>query len=212
MVNQDLHNIRREYTAKPLHKLEMAANPFVQFEFWMAEAMESNILDPTAATLSTVDSQGQPSSRIILVKEFSQKGLVIYTNYHSKKGQDLQENNKVALLFYWDSLHRQIRLQGTVEKVSEEHSDQYFSKRPIDSQIAAASSDQSQPITSRQELETKYKQLTESPDPVIRPRNWGGYLIKPDYFEFWQGRPSRLHDRMVYQQENGKWALSRIQP
>lgn len=214
MVNQDLEDIRREYTAGQLSKLTMASHPLVQFELWMDEALQvATLLDPTAATLSTVDEKGLPSSRIILVKDVVENGFIFFTNYNSKKGQNLNNNPHASLLFYWDALHRQIRIQGTVSKIDSAQSDAYFAKRPKESQIAASISNQSAPIASRSALEKKFLDAhTADNAEVSRPAHWGGYLLTPTYFEFWQGRPNRLHDRISYEKTDTHWSLTRLQP
>jgi pyridoxamine 5'-phosphate oxidase len=213
MVNQDLESVRREYTATPLSKIEMASNPFIQFEFWMDNALNSDILDPTAACLSTADSKGKPSSRIILIKDVSEKGFVFYTNYLSKKGLEIEENNQASLLFYWDKLHRQVRIEGSISKIAPELSTSYFSKRPHDSQVAASISNQSHPIKNRLALEKKFTDFSSENNSEIHcPKDWGGYCLSPNRFEFWQGRPNRLHDRIDYTKTNKNWNLSRLQP
>lgn len=214
MVNQDLEDVRREYRAEQLTKLEMASHPLVQFELWMDQALHSAaILDPTAAALSTVNENGKPSSRIILVKDVVESGFIFFTNYNSKKGQHLDQNPHASLLFYWDSLFRQIRIEGSISKIEPAQSDAYFAKRPRESQIAASISKQSDSIENRTILEKNFHDAhVDESIPITRPSHWGGYLLTPTYFEFWQGRPNRLHDRIAYKKTETHWELTRLQP
>jgi len=210
-VSKDLSNHRRNYVKHELTEDKVAANPFEQFAQWFDDAGKSEVLEPNAMTLATATKTGKPSARIVLLKSFSENGLVFYTNYHSRKGHDLAENNQASLLFYWDVMERQIRIEGVIERVEVSLSDEYFSSRPYESQLSAVVSEQSSVVPSRQFLEGKLQQLRSS-GVVKRPAGWGGYILKPDYFEFWQGRANRLHDRIVYQHENSVWNIKRLAP
>lgn len=209
--SKDLHGHRRNYQLDELTEDKVLPNPFEQFGRWFEEATDSEIIEPNAMALTTATPQGRPSSRIVLLKAFSEDGFVFYTNYHSKKGQQLAHNPQVALLFFWDKLERQVRIEGTVQKIEAHLSDQYFSSRPYESRLSAVVSEQSEEIPSRQFLEDKLEELRKN-ESIARPENWGGYIVKPDYFEFWQGRASRLHDRLVYQLEGNSWKIKRLAP
>lgn len=206
-------NIRMNYEKGELVESAAKASPFEQFQLWLQEAIDLPIAEPTAMTLATANARGKPSSRIVLLKGLDDRGFVFYTNYDSRKGQDLLQQACASLLFFWQPLERQVRIEGVIEKVSDQESDEYYQSRPIGSRIGAWASAQSQPVTVAA-LQTRVEQLTaqygESPP---RPPFWGGYRLVPDYFEFWQGRPSRLHDRLVYQPSAGNaWAIERISP
>lgn len=187
-------------------------NPFTFFEKWYKEAFEVQ-KQANAMVLSTVDSEGRPSSRILYLKELSKDGFVFFTNYNSHKGKDMASNPNVSCLFFWEDLERQVRIEGTVEKVSEKESDDYFNSRPRSSQLGAWASLQSEVLASRKQLENRLHEFNlKFTKQVPRPEHWGGYVIKARKMEFWQGRASRLHDRIVYEQENGKWRNYRINP
>jgi len=209
-----LNSIRRDFADKPFNEDSVDANPFKQFEVWFEEAVNSQILDPYAMSLSTVSSDGQPSTRIVYLRGISFEGFKFYTNYTSQKGNNLIANNKVALNFFWGELERQIRVEGEVEKLSKEESDAYFATRPRESQIGAWASAQSSIIRDRKELEDKVAHFTKRFQDITvpRPDNWGGYLVRPNKIEFWQGRPNRLHDRLVFSINEDKWEISRISP
>ena len=209
--SKDLHDNRRNYTKHELTEKKISPNPYAQFGWWLEDATNDGILEPNAMTLSTATKDGKPSSRIVLLKAFSEEGFIFYTNYHSRKGKEISENNSVALLFFWDKLERQVRLEGTIEKVEAHLSEKYFASRPFESKLSAIISEQSEEIPSREFLEDKLEALKESGE-TNRPENWGGYILKTDYFEFWQGRASRLHDRIVYELENGAWKIKRLAP
>lgn len=189
-------------------------DPLLFFNEWYRDAHEKNCADPHALVLGTVSSDGQPSSRIVYMRELLEEGFVIYTNYLSRKGTETEANSKVSALFYWDCLERQVRVEGLIEKISAEMSDDYFASRPRISQIGAWASEQSKEIPDRATLEERVKFFEEKyPNQVPRPPHWGGYLIKPHYFEFWQGRLGRLHDRFCFEkQPDSTWRIYRISP
>jgi len=199
-----------------LSKDNVALNPFRQFEAWFAELSEHSVSeqDATSMTLATTDKSGHPSARIVLLKSFDDQGFVFFTNYNSRKGQELAGNPRACLLFYWSPLWRQVRIEGTVEKVSAEESDQYFHSRPFGSKIGAWASDQSEPVENRAQLEQRFEECElKFGDSVPRPAHWGGYRLKPDTIEFWQGRENRLHDRLRYSlQPDGSWVIDRLAP
>ncbi len=216
-MNEDLQNylneIRRDFSGKPLSKSSVNPNPFLQFDVWFEEAVNAQILDPQAMSISTVDANGHPSTRIVYLRGIDD-GFIFYTNYNSHKANDIEANDKVALNFLWRGLDRQIRVDGVVEKVSNQKSDEYFSKRPRESQIGAWASSQSAELNSREELEQKVVDFTKQYEgqEVPRPPHWGGYIVKPNKIEFWQGRPNRLHDRILYQKEGEEWKIKRLSP
>ena len=188
-------------------------DPFRLFELWTTEAVENKEIEPNAFVLSTVNKVGQPSSRIVYLKDIIEKQFLFYTNYASKKGRDIDEHSKVSMLFFWAKSSRQIRIEGVCTRVDPKVSDAYFASRPRASQIGAWASDQSNELENRSELENRVVELeAKYPDVVPRPEHWGGYGIKPTLFEFWQGRPSRLHDRIEFEQENESWTIRRLNP
>jgi pyridoxamine 5'-phosphate oxidase len=209
--SKDLHHHRRNYERHELTEDKISPNPFEQFGWWFEDASQGEIIEPNAMVLSTVSAEGKPSSRVVLLKAFDENGFVFYTNYKSKKGQNITENPHACLLFYWDKLERQVRIEGKVEKIAVQLSEQYFSARPYESRLSAVVSDQSEEITNRAFLEDKLLAI-QNAGVVKRPEHWGGYIIHPNYFEFWQGRASRLHDRIVYELENGSWKIKRLAP
>lgn len=213
-VKNYINTIRRDFANKPLEDNMVKSDPMDQYAVWFQEAISSDILDPYAACLSTVDSTGQPSSRMVYIRDIIEEGFVFYTNYNSAKGVDLLNNSKAAFNIFWGELERQIRIQGVVVKVDEKISDDYFNARPRKSKIGAWASSQSQIISSRNDLENMYSSLEEKfkEVEVPRPSHWGGYCLKAERIEFWQGRPSRLHDRICYTKENGIWGKSRLSP
>lgn len=214
-MKSDLASIRNDYLQKSLSKNDVAVNPLDQFEHWFEEATAAEINEPTAMNLSTVSENGRPSGRIVLLKGINDSAFQFYTNYESQKAQDLALNPFAALTFFWPELERQIRIEGKVEKLSEPTSESYFSSRPWDSQIGAWASPQSQVIENRDFLEENFEKVKEKYEgrEVPRPSNWGGYQLVPDRFEFWQGRSSRLHDRIIYRLSNdGEWIIERLAP
>ena len=210
-----LTDLRREYASRALDEHDAHADPITQFTIWFDEALKSQLLDVNAMTLATASPTGEPSARTVLLKAADEHGFVFYTNYDSAKGRDLAANPRASLLFFWRELERQVRITGAVAKTTAAESDQYFHSRPIESQIGAAISDQSRPIADRSILEKKYEELAarHADAQVPRPANWGGYRLTPDAIEFWQGRKSRLHDRLLYtRQANGSWTRMRLAP
>lgn len=210
-----LDDIRREYTLQGLDRDQLDANPIAQFDLWLKQAMDANInQDPTAMSLATVDADGQPSQRIVLLKSVDEQGFVFYTNLKSRKATDIAGNNKVCLHFAWTPLERQIIIYGEAEKLSVAEATRYFLSRPHNSQIAAWTSHQSQKIGSRKLLEQAFEQMKNKfkEGEVPLPSFWGGYRVKPVKIEFWQGRGSRLHDRFMYTKDGEGWSLDRLQP
>jgi pyridoxamine 5'-phosphate oxidase len=215
-MNQEyLQNLREDYTGPSLSEGNSKADPIKQFEIWFNEAQEANVPELNAMTLSTATYDGRPSARIVLLKGFYDAGFIFYTNYLSRKGKEITKNPVGALTFFWPGMDRQIRIEGTLEKVSKEQSDKYFHSRPKNSQIGALASPQSQEIADRDSLEKKWNELaTEYMDKEVpKPSFWGGYILKPRLIEFWQGQPSRLHDRILYKKiDNKNWKKVRLAP
>ena len=208
-------DIRKNYSKKKLSELKVNPHPLKQFAKWWKQAVKSNLEEANAMTLATASTDGVPSARIVLLKDFDEKGFIFFTNYNSFKGQQLSENPKACLVFFWKELERQVRITGLVEKISDEANNEYFYSRPVDSQLGAMASPQSQVIESREWLDQKFRQLKKEmkKSKLQRPSGWGGYIVKPVIIEFWQGRPSRLHDRLQYTlQENGEWKMERLAP
>lgn len=210
----DLKSLRREYVVGDLNREDLKADPIEQFGVWFNQALEAYADEATAMTLATADSEGMPSARVVLLKQYDAEGFSWFTDYRSEKGQQLEHNPKAELLFYWPDFSRQIRIRGLVEKLPAEEGQLYFSQRPVGSRLSAASSCQSHPVESREVLEKTIESLkAQYPDGNIEcPPNWGGYRLIPQRFEFWQGRPSRLHDRFVFQLSDGQWTIQRLQP
>ena len=206
-------DIRSDYALKRLDENDVDADPFKQFHAWLAEALGAQVPEPTAMTLATVDEEGNPSARIMLLKALDERGFVFYTNYESRKGHELAVRPRAALTFFWKELQRQVRIEGRVEKVSAAESDEYFAIRPLGSRIGAWASTQSAVIASRPWLEARVKAAeAQYGDNPPRPPHWGGYRVLPDWLEFWQGRQSRLHDRLAYTREASGWKLERLSP
>lgn len=210
----DLFNLRRDFSLKTLSEKEVTPNPMIFFESWFNEAVEAQVWEPNAMNLATATPDGKPSSRVVLLKQIKNDGFVFFTNYESKKGKEIDENNRVALNFVWHELERQVRIEGVVEKISPEESDSYFELRPEKSKLGAWASPQSQPIPSREYLDelVTYFEINLLNEPISRPPNWGGYIVKPNLIEFWQGRKNRLHDRIQYILENNDWKIERLAP
>lgn len=212
-MNRDLHDYRKSYEKGELLLENSALNPMDQFKTWFKEVEDAGgVAEPNAMTVATLGTDGFPKSRIVLLKELDAEGFVFYTNYTSEKGESIAHHNKVGISFFWPNLERQVIIKGDIEKVSTERSDTYFNARPKDSQLGAWVSDQSSVITGREVLEDKMKALkaTYEGKDIPRPAHWGGYIVKPISIEFWQGRPSRLHDRIRYRLENNQWIKERL--
>lgn len=216
MTDPHLADLRKTYAQRTLSETEVLPDAVQQFRLWLDEALAAQLEEPTALTLSTVGADGQPTSRVVLLKGLPENsGFLFYTNYESRKGQDLAAQPLAALNFFWPALERQVRVEGRVEKAPEQLSTEYFQSRPRSSQLGAWASPQSQVIGSREELEAREVEVADrfaNQEPLPRPPHWGGYLLRPTRLEFWQGRPSRLHDRIVYEWENGRWRRSRLAP
>ena len=209
----DIAALRTEYALKTLEERHAQPDPIQQFGIWMVEAIHAQVPEPTAMSLATVNARGRPANRIVLLKGVDKRGFVFYTNYDSRKGRELAANPAAAITFLWKELERQVRIEGAVEKVTREESEAYFATRPLGSRIGAWASPQSDTIENRAWLERRWEELAaqygESP-PL--PPNWGGYRVLPEYLEFWQGRRSRLHDRIAYAREGSAWKVSRLAP
>ena len=205
----------RDFTKSILRETDLTANPFQQFQRWVDDAVAANILDWETITVATATADGTPSARTLFLRGFDERGFVFFTNSRSRKGQHIAENPRVALVVHWRELERQVSIEGTAAQLSSAESDAYFATRPVDSQIGAWASQQSQPLDSAETLEVRGRQLrTEFGNgPIPRPPHWGGYRVVPSRIEFWQGRPSRLHDRFVYLlQDEGTWSIQRLNP
>ncbi|WFR79335.1 pyridoxamine 5'-phosphate oxidase [Janthinobacterium rivuli] len=207
--------MRTDYVQSSLSETDVLADPIAQFQKWFAEAVNAQVMEPNAMDLSTVTPDGKPSSRIVLIKQFDERGFTWYTNYHSDKGQQLEHNPHAALLFFWRELERQVRIEGTVVKTTAAESDEYFNVRPLQSRLSAIASQQSAPIDSRAALESNYEAVAAAVGDAQppRPAHWGGYRLQPERIEFWQGRRSRFHDRIVFTRgADGQWSMQRLQP
>ena len=236
-ASNPLAPFRREYEKGGLLETGAAANPFDQFQKWFEEAAAFGVREPNAMTLATADSRGRPSARMVLLKDFGERGFAFFTHYASRKGRELDANPFAALLFFWPELERQIRIEGSVEKLPEKESDAYYAQRPEGSRLAAWAAQQSAILQSREELDRRYQEIAQrfsasgganfhpappnisqpiscaDPRPIPRPPQWGGFLLRPEAFEFWQGRPNRLHDRLRYRLAPGpRWLLDRLAP
>ena len=209
-----IENLRREYKLNKLSEETVHKNPFKQFEKWFQEVLKARLTEPNAMILATSDDKSKPSARVVLLKGLSQKGFKFFTNYNSRKGRNLSKNSSASLLFFWAELERQVRVEGIIKKISKAESQKYFDTRPIESRLAAWASEQSEMIPGRDYLEVRFQifksQFKGKKIPV--PPDWGGYILVPEYFEFWQGRESRLHDRIIYKKVNGKWKIFRLAP
>jgi pyridoxamine 5'-phosphate oxidase len=206
-------NIRKDYLKNTLDEKQIHNDPLVQFHNWMSDAINMCVSDPTAMVISTVSEKGFPSSRMVLLKDADTNGFVFFTNYNSRKGKHLLKNPNASLLFFWKELERQVRIEGNIIKTEASESNAYFYSRPLESQISAIISPQSEKIADRNFLEQAMKDFVNSKKEIKRPESWGGYILKPKYYEFWQGRENRLHDRIIFcLDQNNKWNISRLAP
>jgi pyridoxamine 5'-phosphate oxidase len=212
--SKSINNLRREYKLNKLSEETVQKNPVNQFEIWFNEILKVGLVEPNAMILATADNKAKPSVRVVLLKEYSGSGFTFFTNYTSKKGKNLSDNSSASLLFFWAELERQVRVEGVIKKISRSESIKYFNTRPIDSRLAAWTSEQSKMIPGRDYLDTKFqifkRQFKGKHIPV--PPDWGGFRLVPEYFEFWQGRESRLHDRICYKKLKLKWKIFRLSP
>ena len=213
-MDATIANLRREYAKQALDEQSVAAEPLAQFRIWFDAALASGIVEPNAMVLSTADADGRPSARVVLLKDIDDSGLSFYTNYNSRKADDIAANPRVSLTFWWQELERQVRVEGRAEQLAEAESDLYFASRPRGSRLGAWASPQSAVVASREELEHALEEVeTRFGDgDVARPPHWGGYRVVPDVVEFWQGRPARLHDRIRYRRSSDKWLIERLAP
>lgn len=212
-MQDDIQKKRHEYSLDQLNEHDIDQNPFVQFDVWFKMALEANLPDANAMTLATVNAEGKPTARILLLKDYSDDAYCFFTNYESKKGEDLKQNPYAAMVFFWPQLEKQIRIEGRVERLKPEHSDQYFMARPVGSRRAAAVSPQSSKLNNRTELEQAIEKHKKKHGEIFdRPEFWGGYKLIPENFEFWQGRESRLNDRIEYVLNDGNWIFHRLAP
>lgn len=212
-MEKSIADIRKDYAAKTLLEHEVAADPVQQFRLWWKEAIDSNVEEVNAMTLATASVDGFPSARIVLLKDINDAGFSFFTNYDSFKGQQLLENPKACLVFFWKELERQVRITGLVEKLTKEESEEYFNSRPLGSRISAMASPQSRVVENREWLDAQYQKIAaRGEQSVQKPSHWGGYRVKPVIVEFWQGRPGRLHDRIQYTLEEGSWKIERLAP
>jgi pyridoxamine 5'-phosphate oxidase len=210
-----LADLRKEYSQAGLNETDLAAEPVSQFQRWLEQALGAQLLEPYAMTLATTTPDGWPSARVVLLRGVDERGFTFFTNYDGRKGRELARNPRAALVFYWAELERQVRVEGTVERVTAAESDEYFRGRPLGSRLGAWASPQSQPIPNREMLETQWRKVEAeyASGEVPRPPNWGGYRVRHQMVEFWQGRRSRLHDRLRYRRaEGGGWTLDRLAP
>jgi pyridoxamine 5'-phosphate oxidase len=206
----DLRDHRKIYTKFELLENTVESNPIQQFRTWFADAVNSTIIEANTMTLATATADGKPSARIVLLKEVNDEGFVFFSNYLSRKGGEIAVNPHAQLLFFWDILERQVRIEGVIEKITKEKSLEYFNSRPAESRAGAIASPQSQVVPDRKFLEDRLKEVNNQ--ALVMPEHWGGYILKPTYFEFWQGRQFRLHDRIIYTPENGGWTIGRLAP
>ena len=209
----DIADLRKEYTFAGLRRADLHPDPIHQFKNWFQSALSAGVAEPNAMTLSTVDAQGQPSSRIVLLKDIDHRGFTFYTNYESKKGRDLAGNNRAAVTIFWPGLERQVGIRGACEKVPRPESDAYYKSRPLGSRLGAWVSTQSTAIPNRDYLEAKLQEVTAKygENPPLPPY-WGGFVLRPETMEFWQGRPNRLHDRFLYTRARETWQIDRLSP
>jgi pyridoxamine 5'-phosphate oxidase len=213
-LEEKIRKLREDFSKGTLSEQDIDRLPSIQFKKWMQQAAEARVPELQAMTLSTVGSQGRPSARVVYLREFGEDKYWFYTNYNSKKVQELTGNPHASLTFFWPQLERQVRIEGRVQKADAQHSDAYYDLRPFDSKVGAWASNQSGELKSRQELEQKVEELKRkfTPETISRPEYWGGMILKADYYEFWQGRKSRLHDRITFALENDNWKITRLAP
>lgn len=209
-----INTLRHDFSKETLDEKDVKSNPILQFEKWFKEAIDADVNEPNAMTVCTATKEGKPSARIVLLRSFNENGFVYYTNYSSRKGNELEENPNCALLFFWPELERQVRIEGIIKKQTEEESNLYFHSRPRGSKLGAWTSEQSKVISSREVLNKEYEKLSEKypNEDVPKPPHWGGYILMPTSIEFWQGRNNRLHDRILYTIENNNWKIERLAP
>lgn len=213
-VRKSIHNLRREYKLNKLSEETVQKNPYKQFDKWFSDVIKSKLKEPNAMVLATSDKRAKPSARVVLLKGFSKDGFVFFTNYNSTKGKSLKENTSASLLFFWAELERQVRVEGKVKKLSRTESQKYFDTRPFESRLAAWASEQSKIIPNREYLERRYLYFKEKfkGKKIPVPPLWGGFVLVPQYFEFWQGRENRLHDRICYKKIKNGWKIFRLAP
>lgn len=222
-ITENLHNMRQEYSATPLNIEEMHKDPFIQFHNWFKEALEYEKSEANAMIVATSNNKGEPSVRVVLLKSYSKNGFIFFTNYNSRKGKELAQNNKISLLFFWPTTMRQIRIEGVATKIEPQESDIYFNSRPIASQASSALSKQSEPLKNPIEFENEIAKLQRNSNKIERPIHWGGYIVKPYSFEFWQGGIGRSHDRFLYtlqsstekstqKHSNNNYTINRLYP
>ena len=214
-MDKTIADLRQDYTLQDLSEIKVNSNPFLQFKKWFDQTLSADILEPNAMTLSTTTTECKPSARMVLIKNFDERGFVFYTNYNSQKAQELAENPQAALVFWWAELQRQVRIYGRVEKILERESDQYFYSRPFNSRLGAWASNQSEVIESRKVIEERLQELKHKyqNQDIPRPPHWGGIRVIPTEIEFWQGRSSRLHDRLLYTKNvDDSWKIERLSP
>ncbi len=209
-----INTLRHDFSKQTLDESQVDKSPFLQFEKWFKEAVDAHVNEPNAMTVATASKSGKPAARILLLRNFNENGFVFYTNYSSRKGEEIDENPNCALLFFWPELERQVRIEGKLIKQSSAESDLYFNTRPRTSKLGAWTSPQSKVVKNREELDELYEQMSQRfpSEDVPRPPHWGGYVLQPDSIEFWQGRPSRMHDRILYTLVNGNWKIERLAP
>jgi pyridoxamine 5'-phosphate oxidase len=213
IVNNYLNEVRHEFASQELSEQSVCKSPIEQLEKWVEEAVDSQILEPNAMVVSTVNGEGQPSSRVVYLRGLDANGLRFYTNYNSQKGQDIEVNSNASVLFFYSELERQVRVEGRIEKLSDAESDAYFNARPVESKLGAWASNQSSKLKDRDELVVRLEKYRKQfGNEVPRPPHWGGYCLVPNRVEFWQGRPARLHDRIIYELEGEVWNLYRVAP